>query len=354
MDEPMSAEYLSRKDTVLAAVLNALFDGVYIVDKDRKILFWNRGAEEITGYRAEEVENHWCGDNILNHIDEKGNILCHGGCPLTRSLRTGEHVRKKVYPLHQSGRRFPVVTHVAPIRDEAGEIIAAIEVFRDVSQEEEFRLLQEKFNKLIARYVSSATLDEVVAQIHGKSSTGVCIRDLTVLYVDVVAFTSFSERHSGEEAVSLLNDIFGICEVITTEYNGDIDKFLGDCIMAVFVDANDAVGAARQVLSALGRLNKQRGSEGQEPVAVRIGINSGHVIQGDVGTRDRKDLTVIGDVVNTAARIQASAQPNSVYISTAAFSRLKDSTAFAYEGEIRVKNRETPIGVYRYAGEIPG
>jgi len=76
MKEEVSIESLGRKDTVMGNILDSIFDGVYLVDKGRRIIFWNRGAEIITGYQAEEVRGRRCAEDILNHIDENGNLLC--------------------------------------------------------------------------------------------------------------------------------------------------------------------------------------------------------------------------------------------------------------------------------------
>ena len=341
-------EDFSVADSVLVTVLNSIFDGIYVVDKDRKIIFWNRGAEEITGYSAKEVMGRCCSDDILNHIDENGILLCRNACPLVETLHTGKDIRAKVYPLHKKGGRFPVQTHIGPIRNDNGEIVAGIEVFRDISKNEEFRILQEKFSKVVKKYMSSATFEEIMDQLKG--STGkACIKDLTVLYLDVVNFTGFSERHSPEETAKMLNDLFGICEVITKECHGDIDKFIGDAIMAVFIDANDAVLAGMKVLKALSQFNKTRVKEGHGETQIRIGVNSGLVMQVEIGTADRKDVTVIGDVVNTSSRIESVSDAMCMCISEATYSRLKDQKAFMPHKELRVKNRKEPLFIYKYA-----
>lgn len=349
MQEDVSSEYLQSQDTVLRAVLDSLFDGVYIVDRDRRILLWNRGAEEITGYPASEVAGRPCHDNILNHIDENGRLLCFGDCPIEKTLETGEHVRAKVYPLNKSGRRFPVQTHISPLRDANGNIVAAIEVFRDISNEEEFRILQEKFNSVVKRYVSKTTYEEMAEQARSGAASNVRTRDLTVLYLDVVGFTAISEKNTPQEVVKLLNNVFGMCDVITREHHGDIDKFIGDCIMAVFIDANDAAAAAiRLQRDALIHFNQIRADEGRDPVRVRIGINSGCVVQGDVGTTDRKDLTVIGDVVNAAKRIESICPPGSVLVSDSTRARLSPLLAarFVHRADVPVKGREQPVRVF--------
>jgi PAS domain S-box-containing protein len=339
-------EDLKERGSVLSTVLDSIFDGVYIVDPERRILFWNCAAEEITGHRRQEVMGRCCHDTILNHIDENGNLLCFSACPLERSIQTGESIRAKVYPTHRDGRRFPVYTHIGAIRDETGQIIAGIEVFRDISGEEEFRLLQEKFNRLIRRYVSTATMDEVMDHLKGGSEGHARARELTVLYLDVVGFTAFSERNAAGVVATMLNELFGVCEVITRECHGDIDKFIGDAIMAVFIDANDAVAAGRKVLTALVRLNETRRERGLEGVRIRVGINSGSVIQGEIGTSSRKDVTVIGDVVNTAARIESMTDPMRIGISEATYARLRDPGRNWQCKTVRVKNRSEPVKMY--------
>ncbi len=352
MSPSLTTKELRRRDTQLAAVLDSLYDGVYIVDRRRRILFWNRGAEKITGFGAAEVSGRRCADNILNHIDADGNLLCRGACPLLKAMQTGREIEAKVYPFHRGGRRFPTLTHVAPIRDETGKIIAGIEVFRDITLEEEFRHLQEKFNALTRKYVSAATFEEIMAQAHTGAGRGASsLRELTVLFLDIVGFTGFSETKSPQDVVTMLNEVFGVCEVITRECHGDVDKYIGDCIMTVFVDANDAVDAAGRILyGALPRMNALRREKGQEPVHVRIGINSGRVIQGDVGSAERKDLTVIGDAVNAASRIQGITDPDTIALSEATYGRLNDQNAArcALLRTLSVKGRKKPIAIFQY------
>ena len=345
----ISTGHLRRKKTVLRMTLNCLFDGVYITNRARKIIFWNRGAEEITGYSAAEVGGRRCSDNILNHVDENGIVLCHGGCPLARTLKSGQSTRAKIYPLHKSGRRFPVMTHVAPVKNREGKTIAAIEVFRDISTEEDYRILQEKFRGLISQYVSNTTFEEVSARVRSGVESLPRKLDLTISFLDIVKFTTFSERRSPEETVDMLNDVFGISEAITKEFNGDIDKFIGDSAMAVFVDANDAVLAAEKILNeALPKLNERRARAGKKAIRVRIGINSGLVLQGDIGPAARKDLTVIGDAVNTAARVQQECKVNSILISEATWSRLKNPHSFKLDRQVMLKGKKQLVSVFKY------
>ena len=115
-------------------LLNSLADGAYITDLNRKILFWNRAAERITGWSAEEVVGRSCFDNLLCHVDKDGNCLCgHDTCPLHRSIVTNQPSDEPVLVFAQckSQRRLPVEVTVAPLSNAAGEVIGGIEIFRD-------------------------------------------------------------------------------------------------------------------------------------------------------------------------------------------------------------------------------
>ena len=343
---------IKDKNSHVATLLQGLYDGVYIVTPERKILYWNKAAEELTGYSEAEVLGKCCGDNILNHIDENGILLCRSACPLLRAMQTNTNVSAKVYPKHKSGKRFPVETHVSPLHDENGKLLGAIEIFRDITHQAEYRILQEKFRNLIRKYVSGTTYTEIQEQLKSKSEQSrTRILDLSVLYLDMVSFTTFSESNSPEAVVETLNDLFGSCEVIITENYGDIDKYIGDAIMAVFSDANDAVRSAIGILeTAIPEINRLRRENGEQEIAVRIGINSGLLLQGDVGTMERKDLTVIGDTVNIAARIEKSSLPNRLMISEATLARLDHDLheGFAFHHSVTLKGKTEEVKLYVY------
>lgn len=118
-------------------ILDALADGIYITDRDRRITFWNRAAERITGWSAGDVVGHTCYEDILNHIDLDGHPLCGKEfCPLHRAIATGASSTAStvVSARHKEGHRVPVEVSVAPIKDASGQVIGGIEVFRDLTQ----------------------------------------------------------------------------------------------------------------------------------------------------------------------------------------------------------------------------
>lgn len=112
--------------------ISNLYEGVYIVDKSRKIVFWNSGSEEITGYKSEEVVNSKCYNNILKHVDKDGKSLCLDGCPLQDTLITGKMNENHVFLEHKHGYRIPVSVKTIPLYDDKNNITAAVEVFKDL------------------------------------------------------------------------------------------------------------------------------------------------------------------------------------------------------------------------------
>ncbi|MCE5188467.1 MAG: GGDEF domain-containing protein [Eubacteriales bacterium] len=117
------------------AILNDLREGMYFVDKDRGITFWNKGAEQITGFSAHEMIGRSCFDNLLNHVDGLGRQLCLDGCPLQETLKDGKLREAQVYLHHKNGHRVRVDIQVKPLVLN-GEIVGAAEVFSDAGLEE--------------------------------------------------------------------------------------------------------------------------------------------------------------------------------------------------------------------------
>jgi PAS domain S-box-containing protein/diguanylate cyclase (GGDEF)-like protein len=121
-------------DILYKEALNYINEGVYYTDTERKITFWNKTAEKITGYTSEEMVGTYCYDDKLQHIDAKGTKLCTGLCPLAKSIETDTIQEANVFLHHKSGYRLEVAIKTMPIHDEkTGKLIGAIELFTDIS-----------------------------------------------------------------------------------------------------------------------------------------------------------------------------------------------------------------------------
>ena len=139
-------------------ILDSLGDGVYVTDPDRRIVYWNKSAERITGWQPEDIVGRHCFDNILVHVDKDGHQLCgEEYCPLHRSMVTGIGSEcPLVFAQRKDNKRIPMQVTVAPIRNSAGEIVGGVEVFRDMSPT--FRDLEK------ARTIQSISLQDTLPQ----------------------------------------------------------------------------------------------------------------------------------------------------------------------------------------------
>lgn len=139
----------------LDVVLQSIVDGVYTTDNRRNITFWNKGAERITGYQSRDVAGKPCSE-ILRHIDEKGHSLCASACPIAESMNIKDAIYgKDVYSGTASGRPVPVSVSCAPIFDPDGNVLGAIEVFRDISEKKQLERQKADFYSMITHDLKS-------------------------------------------------------------------------------------------------------------------------------------------------------------------------------------------------------
>ncbi|MBZ8181025.1 adenylate/guanylate cyclase domain-containing protein [Oscillatoria salina] len=212
---------------------------------------------------------------------------------------------------------------------------------------------QEKIRQQLERYHSPAVVQQLIAvgalengRIQPQES------EITVLFADLVGFSSLSERLSPSQIADLLNRFFEEMLKFVFDAGGTLDKFIGDCIMAFFGapepqadHADRAIAAALGMLEHLDRLNAD--GVWPEPLELHIAINSGKAVVGDVGSSLRVDYTVLGGTVNLASRMEAICPPGECVISEATYRRLKNRDPFVKMGDCRFKGIDRPIRVYR-------
>ena len=181
---------------------------------------------------------------------------------------------------------------------------------------------------------------------------------VTVLFADIRGFTSLSERMGPEKVVEVLNEYFSRATDVIFEMGGTLDKFIGDAVMAVFGaplskghDALNAVRAAVNIQRLMTQLNRDAAARGWPELRVGIGINSGIVTAGNIGSPKRLDYTVIGDAVNTASRLMSHAGPGQVLISLDTASQLPVGCGIALKplAPINAKGKSEPIRVFDVA-----
>jgi diguanylate cyclase (GGDEF)-like protein/PAS domain S-box-containing protein len=222
-------------------LLQQMSDGVYFVDMDRKILYWNEGATRLTGYKSEEVIGLHCQDNILCHIDGTGKQLCNEGCPVSVCMGDGKEKKADIFLRHKQGRRVPVNVRVQPIRDADGTIVGAVEIFSDNTALHEERRKADAMERL-------AFLDPVT-QLPNRRFLEMSVRTAMVEYqthgdpfgiliFDLIKFKSINDRFghvSGDRALQ------EVAKTLTGALRGAdiVGRWGGDEFLAIIHSATE-------------------------------------------------------------------------------------------------------------------
>ena len=243
---------------------------------------------------------------------------------------------------------------IGGVADKIGE--GDLSVHAQVKSQDEIGVLAQRINKMIKGlqerlHLTKFVSDEALTAVEEADLEGLALggerKEATVLFSDIRGFTSMSEKMEPEDVVNLLNTYFDKQTEVVQNTGGDIDKFVGDELMAVFKGkqmANQAVDCAVKIQKEVQKLNNELG----EKIGIGIGINTGSMVMGAMGSKERMDFTVIGDNVNLGARLCSAAAAGEVIIS--------ESTNKLLEGKnfqltklkpIMVKGKEEPIQIYR-------
>jgi class 3 adenylate cyclase/AmiR/NasT family two-component response regulator len=207
-----------------------------------------------------------------------------------------------------------------------------------------------KENNILKMYVDETVLNFMGTREFESSLVANETIEATVVFIDICSFTSISENETPDMVVKLLNSYFDIMVKEILAQNGFIDKFIGDAIMAVFrgeFHLDRAIEACIAVRSEIARLPSISDHVTFKP-NVTIGINSGELVSGNIGSASlrRLDYTVIGDVVNTAQRLQSAAAPGQIIINETSYQKVKEYFQCRKVGEINVKHKSLPITIY--------
>jgi adenylate cyclase len=204
-----------------------------------------------------------------------------------------------------------------------------------------------KENNILRMYVDENVLNFMGSREYEASIMASETVEATVAFIDICSFTSLSEKETPDKVVSLLNTYFDLMAKEIIAQNGIIDKFMGDCVMAVFKGPYHTDRAIDACLAIRARMEALPGHDDFQP-RVSIGINSGEMISGNIGsvTLKRLDYTVIGDTVNTAQRLQSTAGTGQIVISEAIWDKVKDSFNCRLIGQARLKNKAKEVTLY--------
>ena len=215
---------------------------------------------------------------------------------------------------------------------------------------------REQMKDMMGKYMSKQVAEHVMANAAELALGGVR-REVSVLFADVRGFTSYSEKHSAEDVTRSLNEYFQVVVGVIAAHEGVLDKFIGDGIMVVFgAPAPQPDHALRAVLTglemqaALNSLNLKRAQRGDDPIAIGIGVNTGIVVSGNLGSIERMEFTVIGDTVNLAARLEGRAAQGQVLIGQNTYDKVKDRVLAEHLGALPVKGKQAPVEIWLVKG----
>ncbi len=222
----------------------------------------------------------------------------------------------------------------------------------DLSESYEYLENENELRNQLCRYVGNDLVEKLMVSSDGKLLKNER-KQVTILFADIRSFTALSEHMAPEEVVAMLNEYFTLATEILFKYNGMLDKFVGDQVMAVFGHMTDeksgarsAVRAALEMQKATVVLMRDRAKKGLPVFQVGIGINTGSAILASVGSPNRMDYTVIGDAVNIAARLEKHAGGREIVIGERTSMHLPQKMPLSARQEVQMKNRLQPLVCY--------
>jgi adenylate cyclase len=212
----------------------------------------------------------------------------------------------------------------------------------------------------LERYHSPQVVEEIIADVKATGSfKEVRTKTVTIAFADLVGFTTFSEKMEATELARMLNRFFTLASEAVFSQDGTIDKFVGDAVMAFFgapIDQPDhavrAAVASLRIREGIAAWNVERAAAGEFPLEVRIALNTGESIVGEIGSERRVDYTVLGNAVNVAARMEEFvAMPGDIVIGPATYEATKDRFEVAQLGYFALKGVSTQVPLYKLLGE---
>jgi adenylate cyclase len=322
------------------SVLQSMSNGVITINEDDVIITCNNAGLRLMGAKQEQIidqpaEYFFDGPNgwILDHIHTV-NQTQESDVLIDVELAAGPMA-------------YSVNITILPLISVEDKRIGVMLMLEDISSEK-------RMKSTMSRYMDPVIADQLMRE--GEDFLGGKSVEATLLFSDIRSFTTLTEELGAQGTVSFLNEYFSIMVDCVQREDGMLDKFIGDAIMAAFGmplprgdDEDRAVRSAISMLVELRHWNEQRAELGKKPVDIGIGINTGNVVSGNIGSPKRMDYTVIGDGVNLAARLESACKQYfaHILISEYTYKKLKGTYRAREIDRVVVKGKTEPVGVYQ-------
>jgi diguanylate cyclase (GGDEF)-like protein/PAS domain S-box-containing protein len=273
---------VSRGEEFYRDLVDSMSDGVYFVDRRRRITYWSGGAERLTGYRATEVVGHCCRDGILNHVDAEGTELCGAACPLAATIRDGRRRDAHVYMHHANGHRQPVWVRSSALYGPDGDIVGAVEVFSDDSAVADARAQMDELQQLALTDTLTAVGNRRYLELQIEARLNEWRRHelpFGILMVDIDLFKNVNDTYghdAGDQVLAMVARTLSF----GTRGTDVVARFGGEefVVVSTHADADrlTATGQRFRQLVAASRL-----MIGREPVEVTVSIGGTLAEPGD-------------------------------------------------------------------------
>ncbi|MFW6313634.1 MAG: adenylate/guanylate cyclase domain-containing protein [Spirochaetota bacterium] len=353
-------EYL-RKIEELERYQQSIFESMtnllVTIDADARIHYFNRAAaerlsleESHLGRSFREVFSKGFSKKVMNTIE--------------RVTEDGESILgiEGIYKRREHEMDFGL--NISPLRRKRGRHEGLTLLFTDQTAEkdlraqmrvvtEERRIIKDMFASYLSEDIVKMLVEHPELVKPGGGS-----REATIFFADIAGYTSFSEGREPEYIVTMLNEFFEEAEPLVRKYHGYLDKYIGDCIMAVFgvpldtgtEDTVSAVKCAIELQDLVNHPGRPFFTGEAEHLRIQIGMHSGPVVAGNIGGSRRMDFTEIGDTVNVAARLEGVARPGEIIISSQTREQIGDQFRLEERKPTRVKGKAKPIRIYNVLG----
>ncbi len=353
IDNAQLYERVRGMKAYLENVLQSLSNGVVTVDAGGRVTSANAAGCRLLGARegATVEESGLVGEDAAAVLGAASASLVEN---LQRVQSTGHAFLG--YDLdcrNAQGKTLTVNANIVPLRDTAGQAQGAVVVLEDITREK-------RVKSSLSRYMSKEVADRLMGE-DAETALGGVRQEVTILFSDIRSYTNLTEGSDAHQIVDMLNEYFTYMVDVIFKYGGILDKFIGDAIMAVFgapfarpeTDPVNTVSAALEMDAQLTVYNQQRKQRGQKVIDVGIGISSGEVICGNIGSEKRMDYTAIGDGVNLASRLESATKNYGARVMISEFTNAKLGNRFVSRelDRIRVKGKQMPVRIFEVFAE---